>query len=325
LDQLTAQSSSDIEALEAKIRVQVARGDFAVARETAARIIALRPDRPSGVYMMGLIAEAEGKRTEALAEYEKALKQSPDAIQPLSAAVRVDLALQQPARAMARLDAVLVRSPKNAVVAALKQYDAAVATFERAIALQPTWWVPYRGLALSEVAAGRAERGIAAYQRGAQAARNPPILLLDLAALQEKVGRPQDAMQLYEAWLARSEGSLVARNNLAMLLIRHRSDDRASLDRALELVRRLENSSQAAMVDTYGWVLYARGEYAASVEALRRVVAMAPGVPIFQVHLGLAQFKAGQRSEAKRNLTLSLAGGATFGEAAAARAALAEL
>jgi tetratricopeptide (TPR) repeat protein len=231
------------------------------------------------------------------------------------------------------LDAVLVRSPKNAVVAALKgelqrqlkQYDAAVATFERAIALQPTWWVPYRGLALSEVAAGRAERGIAAYQRGAQAARNPPILLLDLAALQEKVGRPQDAMQLYEAWLARSEGSLVARNNLAMLLIRHRSDDRASLDRALELVRRLENSSQAAMVDTYGWVLYARGEYAASVEALRRVVAMAPGVPIFQVHLGLAQFKAGQRSEAKRNLTLSLAGGATFGEAAAARAALAEL
>ncbi len=230
------------------------------------------------------------------------------------------------------MDAVLVRSPKNAVVSALKgelqrqlkQYDAAVVTFERAIALQPTWWVPYRGLALSEVAAGRAESAIATYKRGAQAARNPPILLLDLAALQETVGRPQDAMQLYEAWLDRSEGSLIARNNLAMLLIRHRSDDRASLDRALELVRPLENSSQAAMVDTYGWVLYARGEYAASVEVLRaRVVAMAPGVPAFQAHLGLAQFKAGQRLEAKRNLALSLAGGATFGEAAEVRTALA--
>jgi tetratricopeptide (TPR) repeat protein len=333
VDELSSSVPADLEALEASLRVQVARRDFAAARGTADRLGTLRPDLPTGHFLKGLVDEAEGKRQDALAQFDKALSLAPDAIEPLTAAVRTEIALQRPDRAMQRVEAVLRQAPNNAAVVnlkgellmQLKQYDAAISTLSAAIALKRDWWVAYRNLGQSELAAGRREKAIDVYQRGMQATGNAPILLMDLATLQEAAGRPEEAIRLYEDWVGRSGGSQMARNNLAMLLVTHRSTDKRSLDRALELALPLKNATQAAYVDTYGWVRHTRGEYMEAVEALTRALTLVPGTPVVQAHLGLAQFKAGQREEAKKNLQLAVSSGQTFPGLADARAALQQL
>ena len=57
-------------------------------------------------------------------------------------------------------------------------------------------------------------------------------LSIDLAQLQERLGQVDGAVRTYEDWLRREPRSLVAANNLAMLLITHKSADSASLARA---------------------------------------------------------------------------------------------
>jgi thioredoxin-like negative regulator of GroEL len=59
-------------------------------------------------------------------------------------------------------------------------------------------------------------------------------------------------------------------------------------------------------------VLYKRGESAASVAVLQRVVAKLPDEPIARFHLGMAQSRLGSSSEARDNLTRAVNSGAKF-------------
>ncbi len=172
---------------------------------------------------------------------------------------------------------------------------------------------------------GREEAAVAAYLRGVDATQSAPPLVLQLASLLERLGRVDDAVALYAAWLRREPGSELASNNLAMLLLTHKAADPAALDRALGLVVQLENSTQPEFLDTLGWVHYARSEYGPAVAALQRAVATAPDAAVFRAHLGLAQYRAGQRSDAKENLQRALATSGTYPEAAEARALLAQI
>ena len=97
------------------------------------------------------------------------------------------------------------------------------------------------------------------------------------------------------------------------------------MDRALELTRGLEKSTKPAFLDTLGWVHYVRGKYTEAVVALQQAVAGAPQIALLRAHLGLAQFKAGQRDEARGNLQIAAAAADDYPEAAEVRTVLARL
>jgi len=332
-EQIVSDQPGDVRAVEAAFRVQVQRRDFIAARKSAQQILALRPDLPAGDFLTGLVDEAEGNLDAARAAFDRASKLAPGAIQPVAAAARVDIAQHQEQRALARVDQALAAAPvssgllglKSEILAQLRRYDESVELANRAIARAPAWWVAYDDLARAELGRGRQEAAIAAYQRGIEATQSAPPLVLQLADLLERLGRVDQAAGLYEVWLKREPGSEVASNNLAMLLLAHKSADYASLDRALDLARRLEKSTRPEFIDTLGWVHYVRGEYAPAVEVLQRAVAAMPDAAVFRAHLGLAQFHAGQRDAAKDNLRRALATAANYPEAADAKAALAQL
>ena len=124
--------------------------------------------------------------------------------------------------------------------------------------------------------------------------------------------------------LARDPRNDVAANNLAMLLVSHKKDD-ASLDRASRLTARFAESSNPAFLDTYGWVLYARGEYAAAVPPLQAAVGKSPQAHVLRYHLGMAQLKSGQLDAARANLEAALKSNQNFTGADEARSALASL
>lgn len=333
VDQLVTDQPGDIPALEAAFRVQVARRDLAGARRSAAAIKANRPSSPTGPYLLGLVNEAEGKLDAARADLEEAMQLAPDASEPLGAAVRVDVAAKKPERALARIDAVLARAPRNAALLELRaqvqlgarQFDAARQSAEEAVAAAPSTTQAYRILALSYLAEGQNDQAVRQFQRGIQAAKGGSPLSIDLAQLQERLGRPDGAISTYEDWLKRDPRSLVAANNLAMLLITHKAGDSAAMKRALDLSLPFQSSANAAFLDTLGWVRYARGEFNEAVPPLQRAVDLAPRVPSLRARLGLAQFKAGQRGPAKSNLESAFKGDVRFPEVEQARDALAEL
>jgi len=93
--------------------------------------------------------------------------------------------------------------------------------------------------------------------------------------------------------------------------VNHRTDAR-SLDRARDLSARFSESPNPNFLDTYGWVLYKRGEAAAAVAALQSAAAKSDDAPIALYHLGMAQVLAGEPDAAKASLTRSVSSGKNF-------------
>ncbi len=319
VDQLSGERSGGVQGLEAAFRVQLARNDLSGARNSARAIRAVDPKRPLGYFLAGLIDENDRKYDEALANYEKALALPDSGIEPLAAAVRVDLLQKHPEKALTRIDTAIGNSPQNAVLVNLKgevltqadRSDEAIAAFEQALRLAPKWWVPYLGIAAANLIAKHDSAAFAAFKRGVDATRAPP-LLLQFAATYEQLGRPADAIALYEDWLEREPTADVAANNLAMLLITYQSQDKAARDRALQLTQHFANLANASLVDTYGWVRYVRGEYEAAVAPLERAVSLNPGSPLLHYHLGMAQFRAGKTESARKQLNAAVVTGAEY-------------
>jgi tetratricopeptide (TPR) repeat protein len=329
---LIEQSPKSTEAREALFRIQLERKDYAAARATAEAVGAAHPEQALGEFLTGLVDRAEGKTEAAVRAFEKALRLQPDALEPLSELVTIELREQRADAALARLDALIKTQPRNSfahnlrgeVLMARKQVNAALGEFALAIELAPGWWVPYRGLGLATVAGGRPEEAIGVFERGLAASDAAVPLATDLAELHVMLGNPERAIALYEKLLKDSPGNDLVANNLAMLLVTHRSDAK-SLEEARLLADRFATSEVAAFLNTNGWVNFKLGRFDAAIPALERAAKLAPDAPEMRYQLAVAQYKAGQRDAARKNLEAALKPGLSFAGEADARATLAEL
>jgi tetratricopeptide (TPR) repeat protein len=332
VDQLLIDQPGDVASLEAAFQVQRARRDLMGARRSATAILAAQPNLPTGYYLLGIVEEAEGKLEAARGSFEKAVQLAPEVVEPLTAALRVDMALKQTDKAISRVDAVVARYPEASavhdlraqVLAAASRYDAAIAAGEQAIKLRPGWWQPYGTVAAVQLAAERPDAALAAYSRGIEAT-GAAQLTMALAQQQARGGRVDEAIGTYEAWLKRDPLSHAAANNLAVLLVTHKAGDSAALQRAGQLTERFQNSSNAAFLDTLGWVRYQRGEFNEALPPLQRAVDLAPRAGQLLAHLGLAQYRAGQTAAARRTLERVLDQATGLPEEELVRQALAEL
>jgi tetratricopeptide (TPR) repeat protein len=187
----------------------------------------------------------------------------------------------------------------------------AAAAFKAAIERQPKWWVPYRGLALAQAVAHDNDAAVATLRGAIAEVQQPQALETELSGLFERLGKLDEAIQVYEDALRKDPHADIAANNLAMLLITYKKDPQ-SLDRAKVLAARFADSANASFLDTYGWVLYKRGESAAAIAALQSVVSKAPNSPVPLYHLGMAQASAGQDDAARDSLSRSLKFGRSF-------------
>lgn len=310
--------SDDPEILDAQFKAQFATKDLVAAQQTAEQAQQLRPKAALGWYYAGLVAEAQSNPQLARQHYETALELQPQVGEPLTALVRLDLAAKDNERALARLSKVLERTPKNVVaynlrgelLVAKRQPDAAVAAFERAIEYAPEWWMPYRGLALARLSQKQNDAAIAAFKRGIERTR-AGALSTDLAALHEGLGKPDEAINVYEEWIAREPKSLAAAKNLSMLLLNYREDS-ASLQRATQLAETLAVSSEPAMLETRGWAKYKNGDFQGAVSLLREAAGISKASPTIRYHLGMAQLHAGDKASARENLQAALDNGKAF-------------
>ena len=109
-----------------------------------------------------------------------------------------------------------------------------------------------------------------------------------------------------------------------MMLVTYKTD-RASLDRARDLIKGFESSNEGSLLDTNGWVHYKRAEYADALPALERAVQRAPDSRVIRYHLGMAELQAGRTERARVDLQTAVSGAADFQGVDEARTALASL
>ncbi|MDE2306056.1 MAG: tetratricopeptide repeat protein [Gammaproteobacteria bacterium] len=306
-------------ALDAQFKIAMAMQDYATAQTDVDAILALQPKDPLGPYYQGLVYERQGRNDQALAAYTKALDIAPQAAEPLQGEIRVLIATHHEQEALDRLDQVIKALPTQPVAAGLKgevllnahRAREAIAPLKLAITRAPQWAKPYDDLALAQVMLGDPQSAAATLRAGVAAAKDPVVLETKLAQLLVKLGRPNDAEQVYQQRLARDPLDAVAANNYAMLLVQG-APDAARLQHAESLTAAFANSQNPDFLDTYGWVLYKRGRANAAIAALRDALAKRPGAAVIQYHLGMAQIAAGQTAAARQSLEGALGAGQSF-------------
>jgi tetratricopeptide (TPR) repeat protein len=319
IDELVKQRPDNVTALDTQFKIAMAMNNHQAAKISADALVSIDPKAALGYFYQGDVAESEKRLNEALRLYESAAETQPDAAEPMQAVARILVKLNREPEALKRLDDSATRFPalptpaniKGDILLTSRQWASAATAFKSAIEREPKWWVPYRGLALAQSSDHDIPAAVATLQLGIAKTDRPDVLDAQLASILEGQGKNDDAIRLYEDALRKDPHSDVAANNLAMLLITYKTDQ-PSLDRAKQLSQGFLASSNAEYIDTYGWVLYKRGESAAAVAALQAALSKTPDSPVSLYHLGMAQASAGQPDEARVNLSRSLKSGRNF-------------
>jgi tetratricopeptide (TPR) repeat protein len=332
INELVKQQPNNIQALDAQFRIAQAGKDLVTAKSAADALVVLQPKQPLGLYYQGFVAEESKHPEEAMRLYAAALDLQPDGGEPLQGLTRILVTTNRVPEALKRLDDVIARVPKLPIAANLKgevlisqhRESEAVVALRTAIEREPKWWTPYRNLAAAELAVHDDAAAIATLQEGIVKGTPHDALETQLALLYERSGQFDQAIAVYETELRHNPAADVAANNLAMLLVTYRKDA-GNLDRAKQLVSRFAVSANPDFLDTYGWVLYKRGESAPAVVALQAALTKSPDSPVSLYHLGMAQAQAGQSDAARDSLTRSLKVGKDFSGRDEAQAALDKL
>ena len=298
-----------LDAQELLFDVYYVNGDFSKAMELAQSLQEKHVDNAVGFYYAGLILQAEKKYKASIDKFITALDKKPNAIEPLSAMIRSALMSGQEKRAIDQLKKIIANQNEHAVAHNLlgevyssqKKHKLAISSYKSAIETAAGWWLPYRNLAASYLLLEQKQQAIETYQQGIQSSEIKDRLLINLASLYEQQGKIDLAIKLYEDFLITNPGSLVASNNLALLLVEH-TKDKSSLDKALSLVEQFQTSRNANFLDTLGWVHYRRGELEQALGALLQAAQMAPESLLINYHLGSVYFSKGDMDEARKFL-----------------------
>ena len=151
------------------------------------------------------------------------------------------------------------------------------------------------------------------------------LLWIKAGALEQQ-GDIDGAITIYEGLYTLDSANVVVANNLASLLAAHR-DDAASLDRAFRIARRLRGIDVPAFQDTYGWIVFRRGDPADALDYLRPAAAGLPDDALVHYHLGRALHALNKDDEAIETFTraLEIAGDSDLPQFEIARTLLTEL
>jgi tetratricopeptide (TPR) repeat protein len=126
-----------------------------------------------------------------------------------------------------------------------------------------------------------------------------------LANTLERKADYESAISEYQSLLDGEPGNLVAANNLASLLLDHRTDS-ASLKKAQSLAVSLRKSEIPQFKDTLAWASYQQGDYRTAVSLSEEASAALPDQAAVRYHLGMGYIASGQLSRASEQLKKAL-------------------
>jgi tetratricopeptide (TPR) repeat protein len=262
-------------------------------------------------FQLGRVMQAKESGADAIAAYRVALEKNPRSSRALDGLVSGLLAEGRSDEAIEYLNESLANDPDfhypklllGAIYAGRGDIETAKNYFEDVIVAKPAVISAYRVLASLYPDDSATRIGI--FQRGLKANPQNPMLTLLLAAELDRAQQYEAQIALYEDALTAHPDGPALMNNLAALLLEHRTD-KASYARALELVKRFRDSDDPAFMDTVGWAYYRNGDFLSAIPYLENAVEGADDVPQTHYHLGMAYFAARDPMPAKHELETAI-------------------
>ena len=267
--------------------------------------IRVSPQNPQPHLLLGLVLARQDKIDEARKAFETAQQLAPDSLLPVSQLIDLDIRNKDFDAALRRAQEQLRKTPGSAgayflegkVYAAQAKWDDAEAALEKALELDPKSSSTYDLLVSTYLAANRFRQAVALLED--LLTKNPgnTRALMVLGLTHEKTNDFQKARDTYERLLALKPNSPYALNNLAYLYSEHLGQ----LDKAHDLAQKARGllPAEAGIADTFGWILYKKGDYQKAVTLLQESARKLPNNPEVQFHLGMAAYMMDDMDQAR--------------------------
>ena len=332
VDSILAKDPKNLVAIQTKVKVLATQKNWSKAEAYLSNVQEILPEQPIGYYWLGMIYQAQKKLDKAVVEFESAHQKSPQSPDILSELVKSLVVDGRSNQAIALLNQIVKNSPNNAsaymllgdIYANQKNYPEAGNAFKKVIQLTPKNPGAYTALAKLYLMQGDSKTSIQVLQQGLVAIPENIQLMASSAEIYQTTGDFDKAIAEYENILKISPQADVIANNLASILT-DTKPDKASLEKALALAKRFENSDNPVYLDTLGWIYVKSGEFDRAQPILEKAVENAPKIPIFQYHLGMLFYKKGDMKSAKIHLEQAVSANTAFSGIEEAKKILAKI
>lgn len=295
------------------VRLLALKEDWAAAEEFAQRLIDSDDASALGYFLKGGIKQQTGDSSEALAAFRASLAEQPNALETLGALSTL-LAQTEGKDKATEFMISHCDSHQSAqcyyVLGTLHAQETnfakAKSSLEVSLEQDDQFIRAYKQLAKVYIAQKDADGYESILLEGIEKTQNQSMRF-DLATFYYSRGEYQAAANIYEAMIERRpEGALAAKNNLAMILAENLSSP-DNIKRARALTAELQESENAAYLDTVGWVAYLSGDYETAITYTKAAVNQLGSAALLQYHLGMAYYKAGDAENARQHLMLATA------------------
>ena len=315
-------------ALDTLGAVQMALGDTTNAIGTYRKLVDQSANPAAPLTKLAAAQISAKQPADARKSLQEALRAQPDLLEAQLLLGRLDIQGARYDDALKLAKQIQQQKPKSAagptlegdVALTRKQFDTALAAYERAHKLEPSGAQLIRQHQALE-GLGRAEEG--EKRLAAWVEKNPTDAGIRLALAERllKRGQYKAAADHYLQLNQSNPGNVVVLNNLAWALSEAK-DKRAVgfAEQALKL-----KPDNPAVMDTLGWILVQQGQAERGIKLLQQALSKAPDAAETQYHLAVAFAKTGDHSRAKSELDRLLASGAAFPQEQEARTLLLQL
>jgi cellulose synthase operon protein C len=316
LSDFASRQPSSVAILSALAQIKLARQDWAAAEQVGEQIQRLGHSAEVADQVLGLAFSGEHKYDASISAFQSGVAAAPNAVQPMAFLVNALLESKQTDRALSFLKTVLDTNPENAEAYVLLGSirlangapDQAINDFKTAIDKQPRDAAGYRALADLYFRQKDNDAAIKTLRAGLNQNPTDVTLHMALATMLEATSDYEAAISEYERVLSLQPSSVVAANNLASLLLDHRTD-KVSLARAQALAGRLRQSPVPQFKDTLGWARYRSGDVAEAVPLLQEAADALPDQAVVHYHLGMSYLATGQAAGAVKEFKAALTKG----------------
>ena len=313
LAELNKRRPNNIQILSMLAEVRLARKNWIGAEEIAELIRRGGNNGGAADQILGSALLGLSKYDEAIAAFQKAYNAAPTAAQPMDSLVGAFLKANKKDQAIVFLKSVLAKNPESANALVLQgslqradgTADQALKSFLAAVKAQPQNPIGYRALADLYLNQKNYDEAIKVVRAGIQQQPGEMTLHMVLANTLERKADFEAAISEYEFMLEKQPGNLIVANNLASLLLDHRTD-KASLKKAYSLAAILRKSQIPQFKDTLGWASYHQGDYRTAVSLSEEAVAALPDQATVRYHLGMGYVAVSKLTKASEQFKKAL-------------------
>ncbi len=301
--------------LEKLVRLDLLTNQWAAAEESAQRIANVNnPQAPNlAKIFRAQIFQGQGEYAKAIELYKEVIADIPENYELLVDMAHCYESINKRHDMIVFLNDLLAKDAQNIAAAIVlsdlliieKQFDKSISLLSNLINGNNKIPKLYASLAKVKLAQTDNQAAIAIYRDGLQQNPGDVMLSLSLATLYEIVGDYDSAISIYETLLKNNPNLDIAINNLASIFSEKFTSEE-KLKTAIQMTEKFKDSTQPYYKDTYAWAIIKQGDANTGVNLLNQIITLAPDVPIFRYHLGVANHKNGNDAAAIAELKQAL-------------------